>query len=446
MGWMSRRGWWQGVVVATLLGGVKSALASGFALIEQSGSGLGNAYAGGAAVAEDAATLFYNPAGLTRLPAAQLVTTGHLISPSTRFRDGGSAINPRFTGGEVVAGTLYGSDGGEGGEAGAIPNLYYARPVGEEWAWGIGIYVPFGLGTDYERDWVGRYHAIKSQIHTVNIAPALAWRLDQQWSVGASLSAQYIEGELTQAVDLGAMAAALGMATAPANPATDGVSRMTGESWSWGYSVGLLWEPDPGLRLGLAWRSGYDQRLEGERELQVPPSLAGIVASSRIDASATVHLPPSLSLSLYRQCGPWSLMGDVTWTGWGRFQTLVVEGEDGSRHVQQERWEDTMRYSLGVGFATSDTLLLRAGVAYDQSPVASAELRTPRIPDSDRTWLALGLSWQATPGLRLDAGYTHILVADTSIRNHDSTTGHLLLGEFQSDVDVLGLQLTWRLD
>src|SRR5437016_6815385 len=168
------------------------ALGAAFALQEQNASGLGHAYAGGAAAAEDVSTIFYNPAGLVRLQSMQVVVAGNLICPSTKFSDGGS--QPAF--GQPLGGT-----GGDAGSCAGVPNLYFGVPFTDKWSFGVGVNVPFGLKTEYDSNWLGRFKAVESKVETYNVNPVLSWEPTPQWTVGAGVSFQRLNAELTKQVN-----------------------------------------------------------------------------------------------------------------------------------------------------------------------------------------------------------------------------------------------------
>lgn len=218
------------------------ASASGFALIEQSASGLGNAYAGGAAAAEDASTVFYNPAGMIRLKGQQVSGVLHYIVPSATFEGTGrNVLNTAYTGG----------NGGDAGGGKLVPNLFYTARLNNDVAIGLGISSPFGLVTEYDKSWVGRYHAVTSDVMTININPSVAYRINEQLSVGAGLNAQYFQAELSSMID-GGLSAYIGsgynnayLATV-SNPHSDIYGDLKGDSWGFGYNLGLALYPDPG--------------------------------------------------------------------------------------------------------------------------------------------------------------------------------------------------------
>src|SRR5882672_3742547 len=191
------------LAIASALGGASGvASAAGFALIEQNASGLGNAYAGGAAVAEDASTIFFNPAGLSRISGKQLAVSGEAIGLSVKFQNQGSTAG----GGAPVTG----GNGGDAGGWAVVPNLYFATDIAPQWKFGVGINAPFGLKTDYDAGWVGRYQALETKVETLNINPSVAYQVNDQVSVGGGVSAMYIKGNLSKAIDFGSITAAGG--------------------------------------------------------------------------------------------------------------------------------------------------------------------------------------------------------------------------------------------
>ena len=378
--------------------------AAGFALIEQNASGLGNAYAGAAAVAEDASTIYFNPAGMTLLPDRQWVIAGHLIKPKAEFSGTVSAPFP--------------VTGGEGGDAGGwalVPNAYFAFRLTPDVHLGVGLNSPFGLKTDYDSDWIGRYQAIKSEVKTININPSIAYKVSDSLSVGAGLNIQWIEATLTNRIP------ALGQP----------LVTIKGDDYGWGYNLGVLWQATPATRIGLSYRSEVDYTLDGTASTSDPVVFNGPV-------TADITLPDSASLSLFHKLSPqWDLLADVTWTGWSDFDDLPIKGT--VNKTTPENWENILRYSLGATWHMSDKLSLRGGVAYDEAPVSDID-RTPRIPDGARTWVALGGQYRLSKQGVLDFGYAHLFVNDPGLQSTDN--GTTLNGEFDSQVDILSAQYT----
>jgi long-chain fatty acid transport protein len=391
-------------VTLVLAGSVNLAHAAGFALVEQNASGLGNAYAGAAAVAQDASTIFFNPAGMTLLPDRQVVMAGHLIKPKAEFS------------GEVEA--PFPVSGGQGGDAGGwalVPNAYYAFRLTPDVHLGVGLNAPFGLKTEYDSGWLGRYQAIKSEVKTININPSIAYKVSDTLSLGAGLNVQWVEATLTNRIPT------LGQP----------LVTIKGDDYGWGYNLGVLWQATSVTRIGLSYRSEVGYTLEGTASTSDPAVFNGPV-------TADITLPDSASLSLFHKLSPqWDLLADVTWTGWSDFDDLPIQGT--VNKTIPENWEDILRYSLGATWHMSEKLSLRGGIAYDEAPVSDI-YRTPRIPDGARTWVAVGGQYRLSARSALDFGYAHLFINAPGLQSVDN--GTTLNGTYEASVDILSAQLT----
>lgn len=428
-----------GITLAAVSG---SATASGFALVEQGVGGLGNAYAGGAAVADDATTVFYNPAGMSRLSGTQFTAAVQGIRPSAQFADGGST------------GASFQTQGGNGGDAGslaAVPNAYLVAELDPRLRLGLGINAPFGLQTSYDPTWMGRFQAIKSSIQTVNLNPSVSYQVNDALSIGAGVSYQRITGELSSAVNYsaaiyGATLAATGnpaTAAAAAGTGKEGVSTVSGNDSSYGYNFGALINFGQQTRVGLAYRSQVKHTLNGTVSFSnVPAALATSSKVANGDVTLDVAMPDTFSTSMVHQLTPQlDLLADVTWTGWGSFQKLDVVRSDGTLlSSTPENWRNTWRGSVGATHRYSEQWTSRLGVAFDQTPVSDT-YRTARIPDQDRTWLALGGQYKFAKGSAIDFGYARLFVKDASInQNQTATGGGSLVGTYTNSVNIYSLQ------
>jgi long-chain fatty acid transport protein len=402
-----------GLVAGALLAMSGTATASGFALIEQSASGLGNAYAGGAASAEDASTVFFNPAGMSNVKGSQFVAALHAIKPSAKFSNNGSF---------AALGT---DNGGDAGSLALVPNFYYVADINEQWKYGVGVNSPFGLKTEYTSTWVGRNLAIKSDLMTLNINPSVSYKMSDMVSLGFGIDAQYASAELTKAG--GAL----------------GEVKVTGNDWAYGWNIGTLIQVNQELRIGASYRSSIKHTLKGDVSFSSAPAYNGA-------GSADLEVPASFSLSFVDAISPqWDVMGDITWTQWSSFKNLDVirtsgttfPGEPTPLSHTPENWTDTYRYSLGASHRYNDTWKVRIGVAYDRAPVSDID-RTPRIPDNDRTWLALGGQYRISAASMLDFGYAHLYVKESTL---DQTVqpGVKVIGNYQNSVDILSVQYAY---
>ncbi len=394
------------VLIAALPGTVSAA---GFAIKEQSITSLGRAFAGSAAVAEDASTIFFNPAGLTYLDRSELDLGLNYIKPQSEFRDEGSTINGN---------PLTGGDGGDAGNDAFVPNFYLSHPVNDKVTLGFGVSAPFGLVTEYKDDWVGRYLAVKSEMLTLNFNPTLAIQATEKLSLGFGVSAQYIDVKLTKVAQV---------------PADAGVE-LEGDDWGYGYNLGLIYQFTDQTRVGLSYRSKISHTLEGDGTLDA----LGV----KEDISADLDLPETVSLAIHHQLNDkWAIMADATWTRWSRFEELVIESDGILSTDKPENWDNSMRYGIGLSYQYNDKWQFRTGVAYDETPIPSSGFRTARIPGNDRKWVAFGASYQYSDNIVIDAAYAHLFMDDPRINESESI--YNLRGKYDASVDIVGLQLRW---
>lgn len=468
--------------IATAVAGIALALGAeyahgaGFILQENSGSGLGNAYAGGAAASEDADTVWTNPAGMSRLTTRQVAAAVNLIMPSMKFsNDGGSkAAGPAQP---------LGSNGGNAGVSALDPNLYLVVPINPEWAFGLGVNAPFGLTTEYDSDWVGRYQAIKSKIETINVNPAISYKFGN-WAVGAGANYQHIKAEFTQATNYsGALAtAAKGMVAAGAMPASqllpfigasaglDGLGSVTGDDDTWGWNVGAEWgirDPTSRTRVGLAYRSAVKYHISGNVNFSTPaaPTLpsslapyytvaAGLVAASPLlqngGINADIKLPGFANLSFFHTMlnDKWDFMADVQWTDWSTIKDLTFVRTSGAvLSSTPENWKDAWRVSAGVNYRYTDKWMFRGGAAWDQTPVPD-QYRTARLPDADRVWLTTGVQYKWDPSLKFDVGAAYLIIQNAQIRQISTSPDVVaqygyVSGDYNNYTWIVSGQLTW---
>lgn len=417
-------------VAGALIAMSGNAGASAFALIEQS-SGLGNAFAGGAAGAEDATTIFFNPAGMSRLKGKQMTVAGSLIQPSAKFSDTGSQV--------ATAQTTLGGNGGDAGSLAFVPNTYMVMEVEPALRVGLGINAPFGLKTDYDPTWVGRFQAITSKIQTINLNPSLAYQMNDSVSLGLGLNYQRISGELSSAVNY----TALSVGFAPG----EGVSSMTGSDSAWGYNLGTLINVTPDTRVGLSYRSKIKYNLNGTVSFSNVPSLLSSAVVNG-DVNMPVTMPDTASISAFHQLSDkWDIMADATWTGWSVLQQLVITRTNGVVvQTTQENWKNTWRVAAGASYHYNEQWTSRLGVAYDQTPVPDA-YRTARIPDSNRTWLAFGGQYKSSASSKVDFAYAHLFMNNATIANNQNIPGTSangnLVGTYANSVDILSVQYAY---
>lgn len=432
-----------------------TAAASGFALIEQSASGLGNAYAGGAASAEDASTIFFNPAGMSRLQGKQIVVAAHIITPSAKFSDTASTV---AAGGFVAAPV-----GKDAGSMAVVPSAYFSWAIDPKLSAGIGLGAPFGLKTEYDSNWMGRFHAIKSEIKTINVNPSAAYKVNDNLSLGAGINWQRINAELTKAVNYSFVAAAAGIGGVAAG--TEGSNRLEASDSAWGYNLGALINVSPNTVLGVAYRSSMNYKLSGTAAyfgrpggvfgaaVGAVPALAAQVGDSAM--TADLKLPATFSLSLkYQPNSQWDILVDATRTQWSSIQSLDIYRSSGiSSGLSLEsvpfKWRDTWRIGVGANHHYNEQWMARVGLAFDQTPTDDT-YRIARLPDSDRTWLSLGGQYKPSKESAIDFGYAHLFMKDAALNMNGlpalsaaQTLGRgALVGNYSNKVDILSVQYT----
>ena len=429
--WLIRVG-----VIAVLAGYAESVGAAGFALSEQSASWLGNAYAGQAASAQDATTVFTNPAGMSFLPERQpqVVVGVAGIDFSSKFGTSGGSSIPALA---TATGSRPGGNGGNAGSMIAVPNLYATLPVGGKFDVGLGISVPFGLKTEYDDSWIGRFQGIKSDLTTINYNLAVAYKVTETISFGAGVNYQFLQADLTNAV---------------ATPAGEGRTELLAQDGAWGWNLGAIFQVSPDMRIGASYRSRLNYTLEGTVNTTFAGNGAAVPGGSFV-ASADATFPDMFSLSIAQKLGnKWDLLADITYTHWSVLQQInIVNTANGATRDQLVlNFQDAWRLSLGLNYHLSESWILRGGLAWDQSPVQD-RYRTVRLPDNDRYWLALGASYRpAKTGLGFDVGYAYIWFPSTSINTSRTQFGvppalgtSTVVGDYKSFVNVLAVQVSY---
>jgi long-chain fatty acid transport protein len=428
--------------VAAALGAAASGLAapeagrgSGFQLRENSVSALGNAFAGAAASTEDPSVIANNPAGMIGLSGNQVSGVSSIVIPSAVFSGTGMTARREPIGG---------GNGGDAGSAQLVPAAYGFYDASPDLKFGLALTTPFGLTTEYNADWVGRYQAIKSKLVTVNINPNAAYRLTDWLAIGGGPVIQQAHSEFTNAINSTAVARLANPLLPQGLTLPDGFARVTGQSWSAGYTLGALAELSPATRIGASYRSQLRHRLEGDVTFNVPAALAANPRFQNTPAGTDLKTPEIVSLAgSHKVSSELTLLAEAQWTNWSVIKALRIERHDGSALIDQpEQWHATWFGSIGATYQPDPDWTFRGGVAFDATPISNA-FRTARLPDSDRYWLAAGLGYRRTADLRFDVAYVHIFGATAPI-SEVSQTGDALAGRYANHVDIVSLSATLR--
>jgi long-chain fatty acid transport protein len=395
------------------------AQAAGFALLEENVSGLGNAYAGTAAVAENASTIFFNPAGMTQLKEREFSAGVASIVPSFKFTNNGSSVG-------ALAGT---GNGGDAGSTGYVPNAYLSWALNKDLYVGVGLSAPFGLKTEYSKPWVGSAQANSFSVETLNLNPSIAYRVSDTVSIGGGVSWQHIDAKYKRTAAV----------VPPTASASTVVATLSGDAWGW--NVGGLFTVSPDTKVGVAYRSTVSQDMTGDITVTGPS--APFNASQSSGAKASLKLPDTLTLSATTQLNErWQLLGDLAWTGWSSIPKLdLVRSSGVVAQTLDTAFQDTWRLAIGGTYAYKPDMKLKVGVAFDQTPVKGESTRLVSLPDSDRTEIATGAQWAMGGGATLDLGLAYLMFADTSINNNQAAAGSgLVKGNYTGNAWILGVQ------
>jgi long-chain fatty acid transport protein len=426
-------------IVATSL--APQASASGFQLREQSPSAQGNSFAGVSAGNSDIGSMFFNPATLTLFQGNQSVLGLSEVMPKAKLE---GAVGTRSASVPAPFRPISGS----GSEANAaksalLPNLYAMWSASPDLKLGLSVNAPFGMSTDYGTTFVGRYHALKSDLQVLDIAPTVAYRINPQWSVGAAIVARKADAELTNMVDFGLVGSSYRIpGLLPGN--SDGLASLKGSKWGYGYRLGVVFQPTETLRLGLAHQSAMSMTLSGDATFtKVPAPLAGTFKN--VSATAELNLPSTTSLGINADLSQAiSIQGELARTSWSSFKELRVKFSGGvpPDSITEEQWRDTWFYALGLTWKATEAWTLRTGLAYDQGAVKD-EFRTPRIPDGNRTWVSLGAGYAFSQKVAVDFAYTHIFVTDGPLQltaaDSNQSRGSLT-GNYKNSIDIFSAQ------
>lgn len=469
------------MVAAALSATSFTAHASGYRFGSQSVSAQGTADANGAEAA-DASTIFANPAGLTRLEGTQFVGGITAVVPHSEYTDAGSK---RFTGhptGGVTTLDDYAPN------VVAAPSLYVSKKLNDRWTVGLGTFVPYGAKLSYDYGWAGRFALTNIDLKAVTINPSVGFKLDEHHSFGFGLDAEFMKAFLGQGVDVPGTVLALSSPTPEAqarraellkhivaaggNPAAlasvkDAHAEMDGKDWGYGFNLGYLYSLSKDTRFGISYRSSIRHKLRGGAvwDFSGVTSDAAVnkvlQASSRKQNSAAlvdIKTPETLSVNMFSQIDDkLALMGDVTWSRHSRMKDLhiVFVGTGEGDEVIRQQWKNTLRASLGMNYKIDGNLMLRAGVAIDETPVENATLRHAALPDSDRKQLSFGANWKLSNNSSIDLAYSFLKFdeAKSSYKNNCSPlhpagsctgNGETTVGSWNTRLHLLGLSYNYK--
>ncbi|MEN1941921.1 porin [Luteimonas sp. MJ246] len=419
--------------------------ASGFQLKENSVKGLGAAFAGSGVNEGDASVVVNNPATMTSFEGTTVQADLSVIDLSYRFEGSGN---------DALGRPLNGGDGGEAGDVTPIPAFSVIHKLDNGLALGAMVGAPFGLKTEYDPDWQGRYFADTSDVQVVNLTLSAALDLNDHLSVGVGAVYSKADVTLSKAVDFGTLLFS-NPATRPlpfALPqARDGHAEIEGDDTGFGWLVGFNLRPTDRLAIGVSYQSEIDYELRGTAEWTVPGDVRAVFNSNPMTAQlfnnggagAKLTTPSTFAVvARYDFTDRFAMMANWTETGWSSLREVRVEFDNADPDsVEPFGWEDSAFVSLGAEYKLNDAWTLRGGVAHDETPT-SIEHRTPRLPDDDRRWYSIGATWNVSDALDVDFAFTHLKPKDPKV---DFTSGgSTISGPYAGDANLFGVSAQYR--
>lgn len=440
------------VIFLALLGGLTtgtSAYAAGYGLNEASAKAMGAAYAGSSATGTDASFLAYNPASLAEVGTYDSSVSLIALLPDSSSRYSSATTSAATSAGGSLTPSGYVKDA-------YIPDIAARFRLSPEWSFGLSIYAPWGLSTDYADSWAGRYYAEQTQFTTINITPVIAYQVSDRFSIAAGPQIQYAQGTLSNAIDMGTIGSLYSIPGAA--PGTqDGKAVFKADGWGYGFVVGAMAKITDGVTAGLSYHSAVDHTLKGKLNFTLDnagvgaalQSAAGVFADT--PAKTTLTTPDKVNFGLRAKLNnEWTALFEADWTNWSRFRELRVDSTNPYQadDVTVAQWQDVWLFALGAEYAPEGNWTWRGGVALDQSPIPDSTFG-PRIPDADRYWVSLGATYQMEDGWSLDASYAHVFLPDRAVALSATDSANALrgylTGETQISANAIGLQLNYRM-
>ena len=388
-----------------------SAWSAGFQLNEFSSSGLGRAYSGEGAIADDAGNASRNPALIMMFDRPTFSAGAIFVDPGvdiTGRSPSGASLNS-----DNIAPTAW------------VPNLHFVAPINDQFGWGASVTSNYGLATEFNNDYAAGAYGGKTDLETLNLNLSGAYRLNSNWSFGVGFDAVYAKAKIERyAGDLGKIVAGSGALPPPLAqqvagiPADTQIAYLKGDEWGFGWNAGILYELDKNNRYGFTYRSEVKIDFDGDYKSSLPSAYNQILGNfglpmgtngSTTGGSLSLHLPEMWELSGYNKVAPqWAIHYSLTYTSWSQFQELKATNSKGDTlFYKDESFRDAYRIALGTTYYMDDNWTFRTGIAFDDSPVP-ADKRSISIPDQDRFWLSAGATYAFNKDASIDAGISYM--------------------------------------
>lgn len=403
----------------------QQAEAGGLMLYEIGTDSTGLANAGAAARAQGPSTIASNPAGMSYLPGTQITAGLQVLYGDLSF-DRDSNTN--------VPGS------GSGNALDPIPggSFFVTHQLDDHWSVGFGQYGDFGLAENYDNNWSGRYFAQNASVLGVSMVPSVAYRFNDQWSVGIGVKAMYGMLKADTAIDR----SPFGL-----TDRSDGQFKYRDNDWGFGANVGVIYTPQPGTRLGLTYTSKVDLNFEDKLDVKGDGPLLRRLDNANTQLDMTV--PQTVTLSLFQQLDrQWALLASVNWQDWSEFGQVGVQVDTTANNAQSTtidaNYKDTWHLSLGAQYQATRQLLWNVGVAYDSSAVSDSN-RTVTVPMAESWRLATGATYALNKDTDVNVSWAMVWLGDMPVDQSKTVSGDRISGQFDSAwIQAVTGNMTWR--
>jgi long-chain fatty acid transport protein len=433
-----------GLILAISLLAPGSAFAAGFELREASAHAQGTSYAGAAASDSDAGFLFYNPASLGGVVDwdTSVNATGLFLGSSGSFT------------GTTAAGTPAGGQTNPSGfvSDALVPSMAARFRVNDAWALGLSVSSPWGESTKYPATWTGRYFAMTTRLTSIDITPVISYQPTSDFTFAIGPQIQYLNSELTEAIDFGTLGALNGFPGAVPG-GNDGIVQLHGNSWSAGYVFGAMWEPLPSLSLGASFRSQIHQTLQGSQDFIYDTAGIGATINALTGSFANGNGKTALPTPAIVTAGArwaidnrWTALAGLQYTNWSSLHQLLILPDNAANPTSLTvlNWNNTWFGSLGAEYRVDKQWTLRAGTAYDGAAAPSLTVE-PRIPDANRYWLSGGVGYKWDSNIDVDFAVSHLFTPHSTVNQSVLQAGNAargsLYGVSSTDATIVSMQL-----
>lgn len=398
-------------LIAALLLSSALTYGAGFTILEQSAAGLGRALAGMTVETNDPAAIYFNPATATGPTRPELSIGNHILKVRGHIKDMGSDHD-----------NLGWDESNDLGGWVMVPNMYYVHPINSTVSLGMGVSATSGTKTSYNNYWLGRYGSTLTELSVLDFSAVLAWKVREDLSLGIGLVVEKADLIMEQMVF---------------NGARDLKLSVEGDSIGAGFTLGAMYEPIEGTRIGLGYRSRVKHDMDFDARFKH--------TSTKGDGSIKMDLPQIVNFGISQNINEkWDVMMDISWSEWSVMDKMTLDFDKqiglGSKFTKVMGWRDNWRVALGSSYAVTEKLTWRCGLAYDQTPTQN-KYRNLKLPDASRYWVSTGIGYKFNDNVRVDVAFTHLFMESKSFK--EATQMGTVRAKERCRTEIVSFSLTY---